>query len=363
MIFTYVRQSIRSLMRTPGYSVAFVLTLGLGIGLNTAIFSVINGVLLAPLPYRDADRIMYVRQPALRAGVENLAFSFQEVAEYRERSRTIDEFVEYGDWTFSVVDGGAPHRAVGGLVTSNYFDVLGLRPQLGRSLIRGDDGDAAEPVVVLTHGYWTRVFNANPNVLGRTMKLYALTFTQPKLARIVGVLGPGTHYTGKGQQDFFANYATNEHYHGASMKEERDHRMTDVFARLAPGQTAEAARAELTSIAASLRREFPEAYPEDRGIGLEVAPWQEELTREARPTFLILMGTVALVLLLACANVANLTLTRLVSRERELAIRAALGASLSALRRQLLTENLILSLAGAALGLFCALYGLDLLVQ
>ena len=115
-----IRYAVRSLWRTPGYAVAFVLTLGLGIGLNTAIFSVVNGVLLAPLPYNDADRILYVRQPAVQAGVENVSFSFQEVQDYREQARTIDEFVEYGDWTFNVVaDEADPHRAVGGLVTSN----------------------------------------------------------------------------------------------------------------------------------------------------------------------------------------------------------------------------------------------------
>ena len=126
-----------SLARSPGYTLAFVLTLGLGIGLNTAIFSVINGVLLAPLPYPDADRIMYIRQPAVGSGVENARFSFQEVQDYREQSRTLDQFVEYGDWTFTVVADEDPHRAVGGLVTSNYFEVLALRSRLGRTLAPG----------------------------------------------------------------------------------------------------------------------------------------------------------------------------------------------------------------------------------
>ena len=357
-----VRYAVRSLLRTPGYALAFVLTLGMGIGLNTAIFSVVNGVLLAPLPYRDADRILYLRQPAVATGIDNLSFSFVEVQDLRQAAHTVDELVEYGDWTFNVVgDDGDPHRAVGGLVTSNYFTVLGIRPALGRTLTPADDGRDAEPAMVLTHDYWTRAFGADPNVLGRTVKLYA--FSAPKTTRIVGVLEPGTHYTGTRRQDFFVNYATNDHYLGAAMQDERTHRMTDLFARLAPGQSVDAARAELGSIAAALRRQFPDAYPADRGIDLVVSPWQEELTRGARSTFLLLMGTVGLVLLLACANVANLTLTRLVRRERELAIRAALGAGRRRLRNQLLSENLVLSLAGAALGLGLALFALNLLVE
>jgi putative ABC transport system permease protein len=357
-----LRYAIRSLARAPGYTVAFILTLGLGIGLNTAIFSVVNGVLLAPLPYKDADRIMYVRQPALQAGVQNISFSFMEVQDYREASRTLDQFVEYGDWTFNVVaDDADPHRAVGGLVTSNYFSVLGLTPALGRVLGAQDDGEGAEPAMVLTHDYWTRAFGADPGILDRTVKLYA--FAQPKTTRIVGVLEPGTHYTGSRRQDFFVNYATNDHYLGATMQDQRTHRMTDVFARLAPGQTPEAAQEELLALNEAQHEAAPEAYPEGRGLTIAAGLWQDELTRGARSTFLILMGTVGLVLLLACANVANLTLTRLIRRERELSVRAALGASRRRLRNQLLTENLVLSLAGAGLGLVLAVFGLGLLVE
>lgn len=355
-----IRLTARRLLRAPGYTTAFVLTLGLGIGLNTAIFSVINGVLLSPLPYPDADRIVYLQQPARAAGNPNVSFSFQEVQDLRE-ARTLDTFVEYGDWTFTVVGEDEPHRAVGGLVTSNYFEVLALRPAVGRTLGPQDDGDGAEPAMVLTHDYWTRAFGADPEVIGRTVRLFA--FSAPKVTRIVGVLEPGTHYTGTRTQDFFVNYATNDHYLGATMQDARAHRMTDVFARLTPGTELEAARAELTSMHAAMRETSPEAYPEHLGIGVEATLWQDELTREARPTLLVLMGTVALVLLLACANVANLTLTRVVRRERELTVRAALGAGHARLRKELLTENLVLSLAGAALGLTLAVFGLRLLVE
>lgn len=356
-----LRLAIRRLVRAPGYAAAFILTLGLGIGMNTAIFSVVNGVLLEPLPYADADRLVYLRQPGLRAGVPDFGFSFVEIADLKAASRTIDAFVEYGDLTFNVVGDGEPHRAVGGIVTSNYFDVLGLRAAQGRLLQADDDGTGVEPVMVLTHGYWTRVFGADPDVLGMTVRLYV--FGQQRTARIVGVLQPGSLYTGTRRQDFFVNYASSEHYGGAAMLDERTHRMTDVFARLTPGQTVEAAEAELGAAHARMRAQYPEGYPEQLGMEISVRPWQEELTAEARPMLLILSGTVALILLLACANVANLTLARLIRRERELSVQAALGAGRTRIRFELLFENILLSLGGAGLGVALAFLGKDLLVR
>jgi predicted permease len=352
-----VRYVFRSLNKSRTYAAAFVITLGLGIGVNTAIFSVINGVLLQPLPYQDADRIMFVQQPANRAGAFDAAFSFIEIDDYRAASRTIDEFVEFGDWDFSVIGRGDPHRVVGGLVTANYFEVLGLRPLYGRTLLPSDDDPGAPPVMVFTHDYWTRMFGADPEIVGKTVKLTT------KNVEVVGVLEPGSHYTGSRKPDVFANYTTNDHYTGAAMRDARTHRMTNVFARLAPGATIEAAQMELTQINRRLQDEFRQAYPEQFGYEIIARPWQDVLTESARPTFLIMMGTVLMVLLLACANVANLALTRLIRRERELAIRSALGADRKRIRRQLFTENLVLALAGAGLGLILAVAGLDLLVS
>ena len=352
-----IRYAFRSIYKSRSYAAAFVITLGLGIGVNTAIFSVVNGVLLQPLPYQDADRIMFVQQPANRAGAFNASFSFIEIDDYRASSRTIDEFVEFGDWDFSVIGRGDPHRVVGGQVTANYFDVLGIRPLYGRTLLPSDNNVGAPPVMVFTHDYWTRMFGADPEIVGQTVKLTT------KSVEVVGVLEPGTHYTGRRKPDVFTNYTTNDHYTGAAMRDARNHRMTDVFGRLAPGATFETAQAELTQINRRLQDEFREFYPEQFGFEISARPWQEVLTESARPTFLIMMGTVLMVLLLACANVANLTLTRLIQRERELAIRSALGADKKRIRRQLFTENLVLALAGAGLGLIVAFAGLDLLVS
>jgi predicted permease len=356
-MFSDIRLALRTLPRVPGYALAFVLTLGLGIGANTAMFSVINGVLLRPLPYPEADRIMHLRQPQLAAGVEDSSFSFTEVADYRREAHTIDQFVEFGDWTFNVLGRGDAHRATGGLVSSNFFPMLGSRPQLGRLLLPSDDQRTAPPVVVLTNAYWQRAFGSDPTVVGQMLDLTV------KKAQIIGVLAPGSHYATQRKQDFYVNYAANDHYLGASMQNERQHRMTDVYARLASGATPAAAQAELRQIAQRLHDTYPEAYPRSRGFDTVVTPWKDELTAKARPTLMVLLLTTAFVLIIACANVANLTLTRLVQRERELAIRAALGAGGGVLRRQLLAENLVLSVLGGTLGLALAVAGLNVLIR
>src|SRR5262245_53208572 len=241
-----LRIAIRNLTRVPGFALAFILTLGLGIGANTAIFSLINGVLLRPLPCPKADRIMRLRQPQTAPGVEDTLFSFPEVAHYRSVSKTMDQFVEFGDWTFNVLGRGDAHRAVGGLVTSNFFPMLGAHPQVGRMLTSTDDVRTASPVVVLTDGYWRRVFGGDPKVVGQILDLTV------KKAEIVGVLAPGSHYATQRKQDFYVNYAANDHYMSASMQDQRVHRMTDVYARLAPGATPAAAQAELRQIAVRL---------------------------------------------------------------------------------------------------------------
>jgi putative ABC transport system permease protein len=351
-----IRIAVRNLVRVPGFACAFVLTLGLGIGANTAIFSVINGVILRPLPYPEADRIMRLRQPQAAAGVEDSSFSFPEVGHYRSQSKTIDQFVEFGDWTFNVLGRGEPHRATGGLVTANFFPLLGAQPLVGRMLVPADEAKGAPPVAVLTHAYWQRVFGSDPSIVGQTLDLTV------KKAEIVGVLKPASHYATQRTQDFYANYAANDHYMGSSMQNEWPHRMTTVYARLAPGATVASAQAELKVIAAALHQAHPEAYPASRGFDTVVTPWKDELTAKARPTLLILLVTTVFVLIIACANVGNLTLTRLVQREREMGIRAALGAPAGMLRRQLLAENLALSALGGLLGLGIAVAGLNLLI-
>ena len=342
------RTTLRALRRDRGYAIAFVLTLGLGIGATTAIFSAVEGVLIRPLPYPHADRIVVLQQPVTKTAQSNVSFSFVEVEDFRQQTTTFDELVEYGDWQFNVVGLGEPRLAYGGLVTSNYFKVLAIRPLFGRTLSPDDDRRNSAPVAVLTYEFWHKTFGEDRSAVGKVIELTGVP------TRIVGVLEPGSHYAGTQRAELYANYPTNNHYMSASMQNERRHRMTDVYGLVKPGVPLDTARADLGAAASRIHRQYPTDYPSDDGFGITATPWREVLVRNARPTLLILMGAVGLVLLVACANVGNLTMARLVRRERELAVHAALGASLPRLRRGLLAEHAILAVLGSALGLAIA---------
>jgi putative ABC transport system permease protein len=343
-----LRAAFRQLRQDAGYAIAFVLTLGLGIGASTAIFSAVEGVLIRPLPYPHADRIVYVQQPLKRSGDANTLFSFVEAADYRTQASTLDEVVEYGDWTFNLVGLGEPKVVYGGLVTSNYFKVLAIHPSKGRALTPDDDTRGSKPVAVLTYEFWQRATGADPDIVGKSIELTGVPAT------IVGVLEPGSHYAGTQRAEIYANYPTNAHYMSASMQNERAHRMTDLYALVKDGVPLDRAQADLSAISQRLHTAYPADYPEARGFDITLTPWREILVRNARPTLLVLMGAVGLVLLVACANVGNLTLARLIRRERELAVRAAIGATPGQLRRQLLVEHLVLACAGALLGIAIA---------
>lgn len=357
-------QAARRLRRAPGYVTAFVLTLGLAIGVNSAVFSVVNAVLLRPLPVPEADRILYLKHSVAGLGIEHAMFSFMEVDDYRSAATTLDEVVEFRAWQFTVVGEGEPHRATGGMITSNYFDVLDMRTGLGRVLDDRDDAAGAEPAIVLTDAYWARAFGRDPSVLGRVLELESLRASDPLTSvRIVGVLEPGFRYTGSSRPDFYANYASNSHYQSGSMRDSRGHRMTDIFARVAPGVPVESAEAELQAITQQVLQAYPEAYPPDRRYGLEVVRWKDELARDGKATLLFLMATVALVLILAAANVTNLTLTRLIRKHSELSTRAALGARTADLRLQLTAEHVVLGALGGGLGILLAFVSRDALVS
>src|SRR5262245_61666356 len=275
MTLPSVRAALRLLRQDPAFALAFVVTLGLGIGATTAIFSAVEGVLLRPLPYPHADRIMYARQPLAATGQENANFSFAEIADYRQQASTIDELVEYGDWTFNVVGLGEPRISYGGLVTSNYFKVLAIRPHLGRTLIAEDDRRGAAPVAVLTYEFWQRAVGADPDIVNRVIELTGVATT------IVGVLEPGSHYAGTERAELYANYPTNSHYMSATMQGERRHRMTDMYALVKPGIPLEKAQSDVTLIANRLHQAYPADYPASQGFGIVLTPWREVLVQKA----------------------------------------------------------------------------------
>ena len=349
-----IRYALRSLSRARGFAIAVVLTLGLGIGANTAIFSVVRGVMLRPLPHKNGDRLMYLRQSASGPGRENVAFSVPEINDFRSSSKTLGGIAEYSPMTFTMVSDHDAVRIDVGLVTGNYFSVMGLSPILGRSFDSGDDGKGAAPVIMLTSDYWQKRFGGDSAIVGRTLRIGG------KAVTVVGVLQPAPYFPAR--IDALMNMVNSEHHLSAMMVTGRTHRMTEMIARLAPGATVQQARAEVGAITSRVHAEFPEAYDAASGYHVTLTPFKEVLGQKAKLTLWLLMGAAAFVLIIACANVANLTLMRGVRREHELVIRAALGAGTARLRRLLLAENLVLASLGGLLGLALAFGGVRMLV-
>jgi putative ABC transport system permease protein len=341
-----MRIGLRSLLRARGLAATIVVTLALGIGANAAIFSVVRGVLLRPLVNRDEDRLVYIRQGAAGLGAGNMTFSIPEIADLKSRVKSIAAFGDFSTIEFTMLGVGEPRVVQAGVVSGSYFEVMGLRPVIGRLLHAGDDGPTAKGVAVLTHRFWTTSLGADPSVIGRSIQL------GPRTATVVGVLEPSAPYPAA--TEIIANVVTSPHHLGAVMVTHRTHRMTELFGRLAPGASLEEARAELTSVHAAMMREHPDAYSASADVRLSVTRLREQITAPARTILLLLLAAAAIVFVIACSNVANLILARSVRREGELAVRAALGASRGALRRTLLAESLVLCGTGAALGVLLA---------
>ena len=352
-----VRYGLRSLMRSPGYALMVVLTLGLGIGANTAIFSLVDGVLLRPLPYADGHELVLARQQAPRAGTANIPFSVKEIGDYRAQLATLDGFVEHHGMSFTLLDRGEPDRVLTGVVSANFFDVLGVQPLHGRTFRDGDDDLGAEAVLVLSYPYWQQRFGGDPDIVGQVFEMNDRPHT------VVGVLPPVPQYPRENDVYMPTSACPFRARAEARMEEDRTaFRGMTAFGRLAPGVGVDRFGAELATVAGRLQRDHPETYPDDSGYTAVTTPLADELTREARPTLLILLATTVLVLLIACANVANLTMARMSRREREFALRSALGAARAQLLRQLLTESSLLAVAAGAFGLLIAWASLDLLV-
>jgi predicted permease len=343
---TDIRFALRSLARVKGLTITVILTLALGIGANAAIFSVVRGVLLRPLVNRDEDRLIYIRQSARGIGVENSAFSVPEIQDLRANIKTLSSLGDFSTIDFTMVGLGEPRVVRAGVVGGSYFEVMGLRPVLGRLLGPGDDGPQAAGAAVLTHRYWSTGLKSDPAVIGKTVRL------GQRSATIVGVLEPSVPYPA--ETEIIANVVTSPHHLDATMVTGRVHRMTELFGRLAPGADLEAARAELRTVHSSILKEHPEAYSPNADFRIDAVKLRDQITSSARTVLLVLLTASALVFVIACSNVANLILARSVRREGELAVRAALGAGTGALRRTLLAESLVLCGAGAILGVLIA---------
>ncbi|HLK63701.1 MAG TPA: ADOP family duplicated permease [Bryobacteraceae bacterium] len=336
----------RSLCRSKGLALSVVATLALGIGANAAVFSLIRGVLLRPLVNRDEDRLIYIRQSAPGIGMENTTFSMPEIHDLCSRVKTISSFGDFSSIGFTMVGLGEPREVRAGVVNGSYFEVMGLRPALGRLLETKDDGPSAAGAAVLSYRFWSNTLKRDPSVIGRNIRLGG------RAATIVGVLEPSVTYPA--DTELFANVVTSPHHLSAIMVQGRAHRMTELFGRLSPDATLETAVADLRVAYASMVREHPEVYSAKADGRIQATRLRDQITSKAKTVLWVLFAASGLVFLIACANVANLMLARTVRREGELSVREALGASTFALRKALLAESLLLCGAGALTGLMIA---------
>src|SRR6187200_6234 len=270
-----LRVGLRSLLRAKGLDATVVITLALGIGANAAIFSVVRGVLMRPLVNRGEERLIYIGHSAPGFGVDNANFSVPEIKDFRQRATSIEAFGEFSTVEFNLVGLGDPRVVQSGVVDGHYFEVMGLKPVIGRRVEPSDDGFKAAGVAVLTNRFWTKSLNSDPSVVGKTIQLGA------RSATVIGVLEPPVPYPA--DTEIIANMVTSPHHMGAQMVTLRTHRMTQLFGRLKPGKTIDDARVELSAIHTGLKAEYPDAYPERADMRIAVAALRDQIAAPARP--------------------------------------------------------------------------------
>jgi putative ABC transport system permease protein len=347
--------ALRMMRKNIGFTVLVISILALGIGANTAIFSVINGVLLRPLPYADGNRLMTLDQTAPHSGQGSQRFSVHEIDDIRAQSQTLESLVEYHNMQFDLLGVGDPQRINTGVVSANFFDVLGVRPLYGRTFVPDDDKPGAPAVLVFSYDYWMKVYGGDPKILGTTYRM------NDKMHTLVGILPAMPQYPD--ENDVYMSVSACPFRSNPNFIANRQARMMTVFGRLRKGRTIEQAQSELTTLESRFQKSYPDDYPAELDWTLEAGLLRTQLTERARPTFMILLGTAGLVLLIVCANVANLVLSRQLRRGREMAVRSALGASRARLLRQVVTESTMLALAGGVIGLLIAWGAMQILVD
>jgi putative ABC transport system permease protein len=350
-----LRYGFRMLRKSPGFTLVALVALALGIGANTALFSVVYGVLLKPLPYAQGKELVVLNQAFPKAKAMRVGFSVKELNDYREQAKSLAQIEEYHQMSFILLDGQEPDEVRTGVVSAHFFDLLGIKPYLGRFFTSADDVPGADAVLVLSYPYWKTRFGGDPSIIGRHFRM------NDKVHTVVGVLPPVPQYPR--ENDVYMPTVACPYRSSPRTISNRGARGFVALGRLRPGADLTSGNADLNVVAARLQQANPADYPVSRGLSAGMDGLQNQLTKQVRPMLLVLLATAGLVLLIACANVANLALARIMRREQEMAVRAALGANRGRLIRQLLTESTLLSVAGGALGLLMASACLELLVR